>query len=157
MSPLQRWVLAAACLVGVGARARADEPSANCSVRMIQALHEGAGIDPKITTLRPYLEKAPFTAWKQFKLLDEKELVLAPHASSSFALPNGREGTLSYVDHFVAKDGDHRLRLQLTILDGKKKMLATTFVLDEGGVVLQAGQKLDTGLLILGFSCKTQQ
>ena len=35
-------------------------------------------------------------------------------------------------------------------------MLDTTFVLDEGGVVLLVGQKHQGGVLIIGVSCKTQ-
>ena len=46
--------------------ARADEApvSAKCELRVIHALKEGSGIDPRITRLRPYLEHAPFTAWQ---------------------------------------------------------------------------------------------
>jgi hypothetical protein len=112
-------------------------------------------MDPNIKRLRPYLERAPFTAWKSFRLLGEKDLPIAEHASASFELPNGKQASLTYVGHFVAADGDHRMRLQLGITDGAKKMLHTTFVLDEGGVVMQAGQRLGNGLLILGVSCQT--
>jgi len=131
----------------------ADEPHAKCFVRMIKALHEGEGVDPKITRLRPYLEKPPFTAWKRFELVDEKDMVVAPSMTDQFKLPNGKLASLTYVDHVLTPEQKHRLRLRLEIVDGDKKMLNTTFVLDEGGVVLQAGQRLGKGLLILGFSC----
>jgi hypothetical protein len=146
-----------ACVAWTALAAADEEPMAKCAVRIIHALHEGEGIDPKITLLRPYLQKPPFTAWKQFKLLDDKELTLAPHGTATFELPNGKQASLTYVDHFIAHDGDHRLRLQFGISDKQKKLLHTTFVLDEGGVLLQAGQKYESGLLVLGISCQTQK
>jgi hypothetical protein len=156
MRALQASLLALSLLVGALGRAGADEPPAKCSVRIIQALHDGAeGIDPKISLLRPYLQKAPFTAWNSFKLLDDKEIVLAPRSASTFELPNGRQATLTYVGHLLV-DGKHRLRLQLGIAEQQKRVLHTTFVLNEGGVVMEAGQRFQGGLLILGISCQTQ-
>jgi hypothetical protein len=157
-----RALLAAVTLVGVvggAVSAAADEPQApaKCELRVIHALKEGSGIDSRITRLRPYLERAPFTAWHEFKLLSSQEMELAPRGSSVFDLPNGRKGTLTYVEHMLASDGDHRMRLQLVIDNGPKRVLNTTFVLDEGGVVLQAGQKYQGGLLVLGVSCKTEK
>jgi hypothetical protein len=150
-----RLCIAVLCLMGV---ARADEPapSAACDVRIVHALKEVGGIDPRITLLRPYLEKAQFAEWRQFKLLEEKQIKLLPHGSATFDLPNGRKGTLTYVDHFIA-DKEHRMRLKLTIDRPDKRMLDTTFVLDEGGVVLQGGQKHGNGRLILGITCKTEK
>jgi hypothetical protein len=140
--------------------ARAE--SVQCDVPIIHALHNGDDgkapeIDSQINRLKPYLEKQPFTAWREFKLLDRKELTIPLNGSSSFTLPNGREATLTFVAH-SAGPGDHRLRLRLVFDDKNKKgkMLDTTFVLDEGGVVLQAGQRFQGGVLILGVSCKTQ-
>jgi hypothetical protein len=149
----------AAGLFAAGGSARAE--SATCDVPVIHALHNGDDgkapeIDERINRLRPYLERAPFTAWREFKLLDRKELTIPEHGSSMFTLPNGREATLSFVEH-SGGPGDHRLRLKLVIDDKSKKgkMLDTTFVLDEGGVVLQVGQRFEGGILVLGVSCKT--
>lgn len=155
------WATSLALAAGLlaGGIARAD--SAVCDVPVIHALHNGDDgkaptIDPQINRLKPYLERAPFTAWRDFKLLDRKDLTIAEHSSASFMLPNGREATLTFVQH-VAGPGDHRMRLKLVLDDKNKKskMLDTTFVLDEGGVAMQVGQKYEGGLLILGISCKT--
>jgi hypothetical protein len=152
--PLVKLRLLAACSVLLTAGAAfAEEYHAKCFVRMIQASHDGHGVDPKITRLRPYLEKPPFTAWKHFQLIDEKDMTVAPNTTDRFTLPNGKQASLTYVDHVLSPEGKHRLRLRLEIEDAAKKVLNTTFVLDEGGVVLQAGQKHGGGLLILGFSC----
>jgi hypothetical protein len=144
----------------LGGAAHAQE-KAVCEVPIVQALHNGDDgrepvIDPKIDRLRPYLSKQPFIAWREFKLLDRKDLEVPLHGSRSFTLPNGREAELSFQEH-SAGPGDHRLKLRLSIDDPKKKsrMIDTIFVLDEGGVVLQVGQPYQNGILILGVSCKT--
>lgn len=158
-----RWLASTvlvAAVTGTAGHARA-QMTATCEVPIIQAQHNGDDghaptIDPKIERLKPYLQRAPFTAWRDFKLLDRKELRVAEKSSSSFVLPNGREATLTFLDH-TEGPGDHRLRLQMKIDDKAKatKMLDTTFVLDEGGVVLLVGQKHEGGILVLGVTCKT--
>jgi hypothetical protein len=158
MRPLA--VLAACGLTfGAGGVARAE--TAVCDVPIIHALGNGDDgrapeIDARINRLKPLLKKAPFTAWGEFKLLDRKELQIVESGSASFALPNRRDATLSFIAHSTGP-GDHRMRLKLSIEDKSKKdkMLDTTFVLDEGGVVLQVGQRFEGGVLILGVSCKT--
>ena len=154
------WPQLAMATVLVGGAAHAQE-TAVCDVPIVQAMHNGddgrePAIDPKIDRLRPYLLKAPFTAWRDFKLVDRKELNVPLHGSRTFTLPNGRDAALTFQEH-SAGPGDHRLTLRLTIDDPKKKsrMVDTTFVLDEGGVVLQVGQHYQGGVLILGVSCKT--
>jgi hypothetical protein len=132
---------------------------ATCDVPIIQALHNGDDgkaptIDPDIRRLKPFLQRAPFTAWREFKLLDRKELTIPLAGSGDFDLPNGRKAILTFIDHTLGP-GDHRMRLHLTIDDHGKKMLDTTFVLDEGGVVLHAGQPFHGGILVVGVSCKT--
>jgi hypothetical protein len=155
-------VLAAGITIAAGGSARAAE-TANCEVPIIHAVHDGDGrapeIDGRIQRLKPYLEKAPFTAWHEFKLLERKELQLPLHDAARFQLPNGREASLTFLAHSSGPgDDQHRMRLKLTIEDKAKghKVLDTTFVLDEGGVVLQVGQHYQGGVLVLGVSCKTQ-
>jgi len=155
------WASSLACFAALLASGAARAQSASCDVPVIQATHgheQGdPTIDAQINRLKPYLQKAPFTAWHQFKLLDRRELTLQEKGASSFTMPGGREATLTFVDH-TSGPGDHRMRLKLVVEDRGKheKMLDTTFVVDEGGVVLFAGQKYQGGVLILGVSCKTQ-
>lgn len=157
--------LAFAIVTAWAGAARADDPSpkakAKCVVMIIHALPDAQGgqgpnpkIDPKIDSLRPYLEKGPFTAWKRFSLLEEKSFDVSTSDTDRFSLPNGKQVTITYIDHVRREDGKHRLRLRLEIEDGPKKLLNTVFVLDEGGVVLSAGQKHLGGLLILGIRCE---
>jgi hypothetical protein len=163
-----RWasgLLALACVLAAGGRAEAVE-TARCEVPIIHAIRGDQGkpqkFDAGITRLRGYFEKEPFTAWREFKLIERKELQFNGTGESKFMLPNGREATLSFVEHIRGIDAsDHRMRLRLQIeaknKDKGRHMLDTTFVLEEGGVVLQGGQHYQGGVLVLAISCKTQE
>ena len=140
--------------------ARADHP-ARCTIRVIHAVDPGAQpsaevkIDPKLDKLRPYLLKPPFSAWREFILLEKKFVTLETKTPSAFVLPNGKPASLSFIEHLPDEPGHpHRVRLQLQIGDPAHPSLNTVFVVDEGGVVLQAGQHYNKGLLILGTSCE---
>jgi hypothetical protein len=151
-------VLGAAMLLLAAGRARAD--AATCEIPVIHAVPGGGAtqIDAKIDAqLKPYLSKAPFTAWHDFRLLDRKVLTLPEGGSTQFMLPGDRPATLTFLGH-IGGPGEHRMRLRLVIDHPEKKhrVLDTTFVLDEGGVVLHVGQRHDGGVLILGVSCKTK-
>jgi hypothetical protein len=139
----------------IAAPAVADE-HARCTIRVIHALRDGHGFDSKITRLRTYLEKEPFTGFRHFRLLDARDVDVKPNIPDTFTLPNGKIASLTYVEHLEGQGGKHRVRLRLDIEDPthNKKMLSTTFVLDEGGVVLHAGQKHGAGLLVMGISCE---
>ena len=141
--------LVAALTVSMSASA---EQGADCEVRVIQALHQGRGMDPRIDRLRPYLEQPPFTAWSRFVLVDVKRLHLDQGGTGTFKLPNGNEVSLHYLEHVIGKD-THRLRLRMQVQRQNQKALDTTFVLDENGMVLQAGQRFGSGMLVLGLSC----
>jgi hypothetical protein len=150
-------VVGAVAMLLVGGAARAE--SATCDIPIIHAM-SGTGvtqIDSRIDLLRPYLSKAPFTAWHDFKLLDRKNLTLEQNTPVQFTMPNGRPATITFLGH-TSGPGDHRMRLQLYIEHPEKKhrVLDTTVVIDEGGVFLHVGQRHDNGVLILGVSCKTQ-
>ncbi|HZS39034.1 MAG TPA: hypothetical protein VFF06_19520 [Polyangia bacterium] len=143
--------------LAASAMARAEEPTAKCSLRIIMAQHDAPFVDPQITKLRPYLEREPFDDWKHFKLVNAKEMSLQPKGSDSEKLPNGRTATITYVEHVMTAQGKHRVKLRLEIDHGAKKELNTQLVLDEGGVFLQAAQKKqtkETEMLILGISCE---
>jgi len=145
-------LLASVSLTLVGPSvARADEQP-SCGVKVILATHEGTGVDPKIVRLKHYLAKEPFTSYKSFQLLDDKRWSMRPSVAEKMKLPNGKELALTYLDSAKGPNGT-RLRLRLEIGDDSKKVLNTTFALDEGAYVLQAGQRHGDGLLILGVSC----
>jgi hypothetical protein len=163
-----RWAAGMLVVAGMAAaegRAQAVE-TARCEVPIIHAVRGDQAkpqqFDPAITRFKTFFEKEPFTAWREFKLIDRKELQFNGTGESKFMLPNGREATLSFVEHIRGMDAsDHRMRLRLQIESKNKdkghRMLDTTFVLEEGGVVLQGGQHYQGGVLVLAISCKTQE
>ncbi|MDB4965467.1 MAG: hypothetical protein JWN44_1156 [Myxococcales bacterium] len=138
--------------------ARAE--SATCDVPVIKASpgdpQKGLQLDPSLERLKPYLTKAPFTSWHEFKMMDANHVQVPANGSATFALPNGRQATLTFFGHATGSD-EHRLRLKLVVEHPEKhhKVLDTTFVLDEGGVMLHVGQQKETGVWIVAVSCKT--
>jgi hypothetical protein len=159
-------------LSGSSAWAQSEVPKdARCTIRVIHAIdeqphspeahtdsHPALQIDPKIDKLRPFLVKPPFTAWREFVLLEKKYLQLVAKAPQHFVLPNGKAASLTFVEHLPDQSGrPHRVRLQLQIDKSGEPghpAMNTVFVVDEGGIVLQAGQRYEGGMLILGTSCE---
>lgn len=167
-----RQLLAVASSVALGllgGATRADEPHHTCTIRVIHAgepigataTAQPPSIDPRIDRLRPYLLQPPFTAWREFKLLDARTLELQPKVPSSFSLPNGRTVTLTFLEHLPdTGKTHHRVRLQLEMTGSHKapdgtplSSLKTIIVVEEGGLVLQAGQPHRHGMLVVGTSC----
>ena len=72
-----------------------------------------------------------------------------------YALPQGRRAQVLYAEH-AAADGKHVVRGTLTLHGGKSET-RTMFALDEGGVLLVAGQKHEGGILIYALSCRTEK
>ena len=147
----------------LGAGARADE--FRCSIRVIHAVDDPpavAGqpppqlrIDPQIDKLRPFLTRPPFTAWHEFVMLNKETFDLKPNEPHAFTLPNGKPAALSFVEHLPDEKGrPHRVRMRLQMGDPARRSLNAVFVVDEGGIVLQAGQRYKHGIMILGTSCE---
>src|SRR4051794_7299781 len=106
------WAMVFAGVLGVGQmRGRAEEapPSATCTVRVVNALPSGGGMDPSIARLRPYLEQPPFTAWKAFKLLSSTDVHLLPGATASLPLPSGGSASVTYTTHRLDAAGRHQV------------------------------------------------
>lgn len=150
-APVGLCFLAAAFFLGRAARAEA--PNAECSIRVIHALPEGDGVDARLARFRPYLQKPPFTSWRRFDVLDEKDVTLILKKPTNMSLPDGKTATLTYVEHHQKGEEPHRLEMRLQIESDKGTGRDTTFVLDAGGVVLQTAQKYQNGRLLLGFIC----
>lgn len=127
--------------------------TASCSVRVIHATHDGSQFDARLEPLRPQLTRPPLSSWKSFGLLKQHELSIPSSTPQTFDVPGDHQGVLAYEGPTEA-NGKKRLRLRLEISDGKAKLLSTTFVINDGGTVLQAGLKHEKGLLVLGITCR---
>lgn len=153
---MKRWLtgaLLALGLAGPTTLAHADEIP--CTVWVVEGSAAQGGVDPRLVRLRRYLEKPMFGEFHKFALVEEKHITLGKDGTDTFDLPNGRQGTLTLLGEEQTPK-KKRLRLKLTIVEPTNKHLDTTFVIDNGGIVLHAGEKHSTGKLILGVSCGTK-
>ena len=151
--------LVGAALVLCAAAARADEPPAppaRCTLRVIHALPQPGGIDPRLPHLRWRLSRPPFSDWHTFKLMSEEQKEIAPTGKVDYPLPDGRHAELVYAEHALGPNGRHIVRGSLTIA-GPKSHARTMFALDEGGVLLVADARHQGGILIYALSCKTEK
>lgn len=153
---IYKWLISA-CLgvvmVGGANSAFAANDSTGCTVRIIYAKRDGNSFDAKLEPLKAQLTRPPLSAWQSFSLLDQQELTLRALVPSFFAVPGDHKGSLEFLGT-VESNGRQRQRLRWQILDGTARLLSTTFVIDDGGTVLQAGIKHKDGLLVLGLTCK---
>ena len=147
-----RSLALALLLLSLPARAD-DQPAARCTLRVVHALPQEGGVDDKLQPLRARLLRAPFREWKTFRLLSAEERELQPTGAVEYPLPEGRKAHLVYSEHAMEK-GKHVVRGTLG-LDGVRSSARTMFSLDEGGVLLVAGQRHAGGILIYALSCRT--
>ncbi|MSP62968.1 MAG: hypothetical protein EXR72_22060 [Myxococcales bacterium] len=151
-----RLAVAVALLLCAAGPVRADEPGARCLLRVVHALPQEGGVDEKLAPLKDRLTRAPFREWKTFKLLSTEERDLQPSAAAEYPLPGGQKASLLFAEHATSPEGKHLVRGSFK-LEGGKSTSRTMFSLDEGGVLLVAGQKHAGGILIYALSCKTEK
>jgi len=137
-------------------RAQTGDLNASCMVRQILASKAEGGIDPKLAFLKPQLSKEPFNGYRSFKLLAENELTLSGGNPQSLALVTRQTLGLAYKEKLSVAGGKTRMRMQMTLSSGDKKVLDTLYAIDEGGTLLQAGQKYQDGTFVLAITCKTK-
>lgn len=151
MKPLKAlmFVLALAPL----SAAQADEDSASCTLTVVNALPAEGGIDPALSSLKPFLQAAQFKSWKSFKLVSQDAQTLKAGASAPYAAPNGTV-TATYTSHSTNDAGKHRLKGAFE-LKTKKSSPRIVFTVDEGQPFLFAGEEHNGGILIYALSCKS--
>lgn len=152
---MKRGLVALALLLLGAGTAQADGKGPGCVVRVIHAQTEGNRFDPQLASLRPQLTRPPLSTWKSFRLLQSHDLQLTEGQAAPFALPGEHSGVLTYEG--TAKGSKERLRFKLELKDGPAKLLATNYVLNDGGTIMQVGIKHENGMLILGITCKSTQ
>jgi len=145
---------AARMAVAVRAQTPADALTASCVVRQILASQAPGGIDPKLAFLKQQLSNQPFSGYKSFKLLQENTLALSGGTAQSLPLVTNQTLGLAYKEKLSVAGGKIRMRMQMTLAQGEKKVLDTLYAIDEGGTLLQAGQKYQDGTFVLAITCK---
>lgn len=154
---MRKTTIGALLVSGVlaGPAGAGENEAASCSLRVVNALPGDGGVDEKLAPLKARLQRAPFLPWKSFRLLSEERRVLKPTESAEYELPGGRKARLVYTEHASTPDGKHHVRGSFA-LQGDRSSSRTMFSLDEGGVLLIAGQTHAGGILIYALSCDTR-
>jgi hypothetical protein len=134
----------------------APAAAARCTLRVVHALPQEGGFDPRLEALRRRLSRPQFMAWRTFHLLSTQEQEIQPGASVEYSLPDGRKARLTYAEHAEGPNGKHLVRGSLE-LEGARSNSRTMFALDEGGVLLVAGARHLNGILIYALSCRTEK
>lgn len=133
----------------VAATAAADT-SSKCRVRAIQALKSGDGIDPKLESLKALLKKAPFDAFKAFKLIDEQLVGVEMGKAASVGLASGTKLKLTLLERIEGKDRT-LLRVRVDYTGG-----STTVRLGEGDPIPIVFGNKDGSALILAIDCASK-
>jgi hypothetical protein len=138
------------------APAAAVTNNADCTIYEIEASATGNTVDPALKPLSKKLKKAPFSAWKTFKVLKKHSKVVQKMTALRVPLVTGSKMTLLYRDRSGGVENKVRLRLKFTLDDAKdKRKLDSTVNVDSGDHTLIGVDELkDGGMYILGVSCK---
>lgn len=153
---VRRLRLTGALLAGIalpiGTARAASADTAICQVRSITPSHGSAASDPRLSDIQGILASLPF---KSFALVAADVLrIPLGSTSGSLTLPDGKKLEITYLSRIAAPKP--RVRFQLVVRparEGARPDVSTTFVLDDGGTVLQM---LDAGSapLLVAETCK---
>ena len=135
------------------APARAQEPSAQCSVLEVQATHEKKGTDPKLDRFKSKLAKPPFSAYDTFKLLKEQSVTVERQKPASVPLTNGKL-TLLFKEKMAASGGKFRLRFEVD-LDSKegRRVASSVVTFDSGDGFTIGGEEKEGAAYVVALSC----
>jgi hypothetical protein len=136
-------------------RARAETPTAQCTVLEVQATSEKKGVDPKLDRFKTKFAKPPFSGWDTFKLLREQSVSVERQKPASVTLVNGTV-TLLLKDKMSVQGGRPRLRFGVD-LDSKdgRRTASSVFTFDSGDGILIAGEPYQNGVYVLALSCSS--
>lgn len=127
-----------------GAAAAWGQSAVNLNVQVIHASHTGKVVDPALAKIRSQLGSFKYT---NYALLDTRLFSTAIGAKHALLLPGGK--TLDLYPYGVSGGS---LELLVTITDGAKRVLDTTFRLSNGGTILVGGPTYGDGVLIVAIS-----
>jgi len=132
--------------------------AASCTVRAIRALAHKGGIDKRLRFLRRQLSRAPFSAFRSFKLLSAKKLAIPHGASRKTTLPGGRLLKLTFKDKLLLKR-KVRLRMHLRVhktARAKKLLQNTLYTVVNGRTFLNVYAAEKGKALVVGITCSAK-
>lgn len=138
-------VIALLLLAAITASAPArSQSSVNLTVQVIHASNAGTSVDPALAKIRAQLGSMKYSS---YKLLETRPFSTALGAKHAMPLPGGRT-----LDLYPFGLSGGSLELLVTITDGSKRLLDTTFRLSNNGTILVGGPAYNDGVLLVAIS-----
>jgi hypothetical protein len=134
-------LLLAALTVSAPAR---SQSSVSLTVQVIHASNAGTSVDPALAKIRAQLGSMKYS---NYKLLETRPFSTALGAKHAMPLPGGRT-----LDLYPFGLSGGSLELLVTITDGSKRLLDTTFRLSNNGTILVGGPVYGDGVLLVAIS-----
>ena len=116
----------------------------NLTVQVIHASNTGTTVDPALAKIRSQLGSMKYSS---YKLLETRPFSTTVGAKHAMPLPGGK--TLDLYPYGLSGGG---LELMVTITDGSKRLLDTTFRLANRATILVGGPAHADGVLIVAIS-----
>ena len=129
--------------ITVSAPAR-SQSSVSLTVQVIHASNAGTSVDPALAKIRAQLGSMKYSS---YKLLETRPFSTALGAKHAMPLPGGRT-----LDLYPFGLSGGSLELLVTINDGSKRLLDTTFRLSNNGTILVGGPTYGDGVLLVAIS-----
>lgn len=114
------------------------------TVQVIHASNKGHSVDPSLAKIRSQLTSLKYT---NYQLLETRPFATTIGAKHQMPLAGGR--ALELYPYGVSAGS---LELLVTITDGAKQVLNTTFRLSNGGTLIVGGPSYGDGVVILAIS-----
>lgn len=121
-----------------------SQSSVSLTVQVIHASNAGTSVDPALAKIRAQLGSMKYSS---YTLLETRPFSAALGARHAMSLPGGR--TLDLYPYGVSGGS---LELLVTINDGAKRLLDTTFRLSNNGTILVGGPAYGDGVLLVAIS-----
>ena len=118
----------------------------SAEVLILHATNEKKGIDARIGRL-PELEKAPFSNYDSYQVLDRARLPLQKEAPQNLKLPNGRTLQVNLLDE--PQRDSVRLSASINRPSGKEFLRLLEVKAHVGQAFIVAGQSYKKGILVL--------
>lgn len=147
----------AAVLAVVAARPAlaADVQKAKCDLHAVHLTKQGDGsIPPELSFLERELRDDQFVAYKGFRLLERKDVVIAAKTPTKAAFRTGHNLGLTLLGGDAKR---LRIRAALSNRSGDRTLVQTTYAIDDGGVFLLGGPSYNGGKLLFAIRCRGQR
>ena len=125
---------------------KANAARVNIELMVVHAKDGNAHVDPQLQALNLDLDHLRY---EHFTVLSTEKAALVSGKPAVFEVEGGRKVKVT----LVSKDAD-RVRLQVQLYKGDKKLLETKVAVKRGSTFVVAGSKYDGGMLLLPITAR---